>query len=263
MDKEFDDYDDMSEAEARAFFEEARAEVEQAEADHYRQMSLGDFVAYPHTSQYIDMATGNMWPARGVDRKLPPMEEKGEKKPIPASLWLDRHNYVTQIAWVPGEAQFLENTVIRDGGLSDCAGHAIYNSYLPPTIDKARGDKRRAIPWLKHVALCFSEEDAFHILGFLAHAVQRPFEKINHVAVARTRDRQRYIAGAGASSCWPVECAEVSPEQFMGRFNGFAKSVLLRINEAKDLGGTDGKSRFAFYDRMKLCPPRNVDIAGL
>ena len=34
----------------------------------------------------------------------------------------------------------------------------------------------------------------------------------------------------------------------LGNFNGFVKSVVLRINEARDLGDTD---RFAFYDHMK------------
>jgi hypothetical protein len=34
----------------------------------------------------------------------------------------------------------------------------------------------------------------------------------------------------------------------LGRFNGFAKSVILRINEARDLGEFD---RFKFYDHMK------------
>jgi len=45
-----------------------------------------------------------------------------------------------------------------------------------------------------------------------------------------------------------VELHEVSPQQMLGNFNGFVKSVVLRINEARDLGDTD---RFAFYDHMK------------
>ena len=41
---------------------------------------------------------------------------------------------------------------------------------------------------------------------------------------------------------------EVSPQQVLGRFNGFLKSVILRVSEARDLGDFD---RFAFYDHMK------------
>jgi hypothetical protein len=42
--------------------------------------------------------------------------------------------------------------------------------------------------------------------------------------------------------------AEVSPQHMLGRFNGFLKSVILRISEARDLGEYD---RFKFYDHLK------------
>jgi hypothetical protein len=37
--------------------------------------------------------------------------------------------------------------------------------------------------------------------------------------------------------------------QLLGRFDGFVKSVILRVNEARDLGDLD---RFAFYDHMRF-----------
>ena len=46
----------------------------------------------------------------------------------------------------------------------------------------------------------------------------------------------------------PWNFQEASPQQVLGRFNGFLKSVILRINEARDLGEFD---RFKFYDHMK------------
>ena len=54
--------------------------------------------------------------------------------------------------------------------------------------------------------------------------------------------------------------AEVSPAQITGRFNGFLKSVIVRISEARDLGDID---RFAFYDHMKVftaAPPETLRI---
>ena len=50
---------------------------------------------------------------------------------------------------------------------------------------------------------------------------------------------------------------EVSPQQMLGRFNGFAKSVILRVSEARDLGDTD---RFAFYDHMKTYTAAPPDV---
>ena len=43
----------------------------------------------------------------------------------------------------------------------------------------------------------------------------------------------------------------------LGRFNGFLKSVILRINEARDLGEVD---RFAFYDHMKVYTAAPPDV---
>ena len=43
----------------------------------------------------------------------------------------------------------------------------------------------------------------------------------------------------------------------MGRFNGFLKSVILRVNEARDLGDI---SRFQFYDHMKAYTASPPDV---
>jgi len=43
----------------------------------------------------------------------------------------------------------------------------------------------------------------------------------------------------------------------MGRFNGFVKAVILRINEARDLGEFD---RFKFYDHMKVYTAAPPDV---
>ena len=46
----------------------------------------------------------------------------------------------------------------------------------------------------------------------------------------------------------PWNVAEVSPDQLLGRFNGFVKSVILRVSEARDLGELD---RYRLYDHLK------------
>jgi hypothetical protein len=46
----------------------------------------------------------------------------------------------------------------------------------------------------------------------------------------------------------PWNFIEVSPQHMLGRFNGFLKSTILRVSEARDLGDID---RFQFYDHTK------------
>src|ERR1700693_6285222 len=54
-----------------------------------------------------------------------------------------------------------------------------------------------------------------------------------------------------------MNLSEVSPQQILGRFNGFLKSVILRISEARDLGDFD---RFSFYDHMKAYTAAPPDV---
>jgi hypothetical protein len=101
--------------------------------------------------------------------------------------------------------------------------------------------------------------DDDHIVKYLAHRVQRPQEKINHAFVFggaqgigkdTLLEPVKYAVG-------PWNFAEVSPQQMLGRFNGFLKSVILRVNEARDLGETN---RFSFYDPMKAYTAAPPDV---
>jgi hypothetical protein len=89
--------------------------------------------------------------------------------------------------------------------------------------------------------------------------VQHPHEKINHGLVLGGEQ------GIGKDTLLePVKHAvgpwnfhEVSPTHLLGRFNGFAKSVILRVNEARDLGEVD---RFKFYDHTKIYTAAPPDV---
>jgi len=102
-------------------------------------------------------------------------------------------------------------------------------------------------------------EDADHIIQWLAHRAQKPAEKINHAIVMGG------CQGVGKDTILePVKAAigpwnfqEVSPQQMLGRFTGFAKSIILRISEARDLGDVD---RFAFYDHTKVYTAAPPDV---
>jgi len=55
----------------------------------------------------------------------------------------------------------------------------------------------------------------------------------------------------------PWNFHEVSPTQLIGRFNSFVKSVILRVNEGRDLGDLD---RFKFYDHTKVYTAAPPDV---
>src|SRR5262249_29776703 len=143
-----------------------------------------------------------------------------------------------------------------DGGWIERPKVSCFNLYRPPTIK--RGNAATAAPWLDHARRVFGV-DADHIVRWLAHRVQRPAEKVNHALVLGGAQ------GVGKDSLLepvkravgPWNCMEVSPQQLLGRFNGFLKSVILRVSEARDLGDLD---RFALYDHMKAIAASPPDV---
>src|SRR5215470_7956841 len=143
--------------------------------------------------------------------------------------------------------------LIRDrlvvmGGWIERKGTTTFNQYRPPRI-KPSNDTTKAGPWLDHIRMLYPD-DAAHIVRWLAHRVQRPGEKINHALVLGGNQ------GIGKDTMLeplkravgPWNFSEVSPQHMLARFNGYLKSTVLRVSEARDLGDVD---RFQFYDHTK------------
>jgi hypothetical protein len=239
--------------------------------DGSRQPSDGitptDFYAYMPAHKYIFAPNGEVWPAASINARIPPMpitdrfgkpllDDAGQARRMKASSWLDRHRPVEQMTWVPGSPMVIRDRLVSDGGWINRAGCTCFNLYRPPQIEA--GDPQRAGAWLDHLFHVYPD-DAAHIVAFLAHRVQRPHEKINHALVLGG------LQGIGKDSLLqPVKAAvgpwnfiEVSPGHLLGRFNGFLKSVILRVSEARDLGDVD---RFSFYDHTKIYTAAPPDV---
>jgi hypothetical protein len=214
-------------------------------------VSVDDFYAHMPTHGYIFAPNGEMWPASSVDARLAPITtaDAGGEKPkiMKPSSWLDINRAVEQMTWQPGAPIVIEDKLIAEGGWFDRAGCRCFNLYRPPTI--ALGDPKQAEPWLKHIRKVYGDLSE-HIIHWLAHRIQKPAEKINHALVLGGPP------GVGKDTLLePIKAAvghwnfgEVSPQQLLGRFNGFLKNVILRVSEARDLGEVD---RYKFYEHMK------------
>jgi hypothetical protein len=216
---------------------------------------------------YIFAPSREPWPGSSVNARIgkiplvdargnPEVDENGKQKKIAASTWLDRNRPVEQMTWAPGLPMIIRDRLISDGGWIERPKVSCFNLYRPPII--IPGNAAEAEQWLDHLRKVFGD-DADHIVKWLAHRVQRPEDKINHALVLGGSQ------GIGKdTSLEPVKHAvgpwnfsEVSPQHMLGRFNGFLRSVILRVSEARDLGETN---RFAFYDHMKAYTAAPPDV---
>jgi uncharacterized protein DUF5906 len=229
-------------------------------------VNLRDFYAYMPTHSYIFAPTREMWPSTSVNARIPPIPildgdgtsklKSGEPVMISASTWLDRNQPVEQMTWSPGLPMLIRDRLVADGGWIERMGLTCFNLYKPPTIEP--GDPLKANRWINHITRVFGD-DAEHIIAWLAHRVQHPDVKPNHALVLGGEQGigKDTILEPVKHAIGPWNFIEVSPQQMLGRFNGFAKSVVLRISEARDLGDVD---RFAFYDHTKVFTAAPPDV---
>ena len=231
------------------------------------RVSLDDFYAYMPMHNYIFAPSREPWPGSSVDARLGAiplvdadgkalLDEKGKQIKISASLWLDRNRPVEQMTWAPGLPMVIRDRLISEGGWIERRQVSCFNLYRPPTIEP--GNAVEAERWLDHVRKVFGA-DADHIVKWLAHRVQRPQEKINHALVFGGSQGigKDTLLEPVKHAVGPWNFSEVSPQHMLGRFNGFLKSVILRVNEARDLGEIN---RFSFYDHMKAYTAAPPDV---
>lgn len=204
-----------------------------------------DFVSVLSAGAYLYRPTREMWPKKSVET------ECGAGRPEQ----IDAMAPVHQLVWAPGQPEYIRERLLIEGGWVDKQSTGAFNMYRePPAVS---GNALDVQPWLDHVARIYPET-AGHFIRWLAHRAQRPGEKINHALVMGGG------SGIGKDTILePVKLAvgawnmtEVAPETLFGRFNGFIKSIVLRVSEVR----SDEVSPFALYERTKTLIAAPPDV---
>jgi hypothetical protein len=230
-----------------------------ADASRERPLPISDFIAYSPDHTYIHRATGAEWTSTAVNARVMPVKTGVDKKPLAANVWLDRNDAVEQRTWAPGEPRIIKNKLVADGGFFPEQNARVFNLYKPPFVIGAKS--REIKPWRDRLYALWPEQ-ANHIECWLAHRAQRPGDKINHALVLGGKPGigKDALLAPLKTAVGPWNFTEISPQAVLGTFNEFARSVVLRISEAKDLGDID---RFAFYEATKTlmaAPPDSLRI---
>lgn len=227
------------------------------------RLSEYDFRCHMPSHKFIYLENGDLWPASSVNKRVPPIlvgyDEAGDPIYVSAANWIAEHLPVEQMTWFPGLPTIIHDRLMIEGGLVDAPGNTIYNLYRPPPV--LPGDPNLATLWVNHVRHIYPT-DAEHILDWLAHRVQHPEENCNHslVLVGSQGIGKDTILYPVIQTIGTWNHAAISPTVLLGRFNGYLKTVLLQINEGRDLGDVD---RYAFYEHCKpiiAAPPEFLRI---
>jgi uncharacterized protein DUF5906 len=238
--------------------------------DTGKAVALEEFYAYAPDRSFIFRPSRDHWPAKSVDDNLPPIpvvdassnpviDEDGEQVMQAASAWLARNRSVQQVTWMPGEPELIRDRIITEGGWIEHRGACVFNLYRAPLLQL--GDAAKAGPWLDHLRKIYPD-DADHIIWWCACRVQKPQMKINHALLlgGPTRIGKDTMLEPVRRAVGIWNCRDVSPKQLLGRFNGFLKSVILRVNEVHDLGEFN---RYDLYEHCKwimASPPETLRV---
>lgn len=214
------------------------------DGEEIEDLSTADFYYYSPRNAYLFVLDGNLWSGPAVENAL----GKG------AAKWIKKNQSVASLTWAPGEPELVLDRVVNEGGWVRKGKAHTLNLYLPGIIRK--GDPEKAGRWVELIHKVFPGE-AEELLDYFAHGVQYPGRKINHgiLLIGTQGIGKDSLIEPVRQAVGPWNCGDIAPNALFESFNGYVKSVFLRVNEAHDLGDI---KRFQLYERMKtilVSPP--------
>ena len=221
------------------------------------EYKLEDFVAYlPMGSTFIHLSTKLFWRGTsGVNSQIPRVDtglvDKAGKPIIKEASQVIMERYgVNHMTWAPGEPQIIRGKFYDKSGWVVEPSARTYNTFCP-VPDTSGGDASLATLWVEHVKYVYPNKiDHNHILDVLAYVVQNVGGKVNHALVLAGEE------GIGKDTIFIAlkdilggpNVVGVGPDVILDQqFNPYAKSLVLVIAEARDLGA----GRYKLNNKLK------------
>lgn len=226
-----------------------KAAIDNGWAPTAGEVPINTFVYYGPGNNFIYRPTNSLWITPAVDAAVSPVNENG--RIIKASEWLQKNQLVTSMTKDPSiDEDYLKGHDCVEGEIIESSGAALFNTYRRPTIEL--GDAKLATPFVNHVKNVFNKEgDADQFLDYMAHRVQKPWEKPRFAlliaggqGVGKDTAVEFCVPSIGV---WNV--SSIDPAAFETNFNEYAAATLVRISEAANL---HEMSKWAFNERTKV-----------
>jgi hypothetical protein len=225
---------------------------------------IEDFYSLAPANRCIYRPTRETWSNEAVDRRVPPQplldangnpirDSDGKVKMIRASVELAKKRSVERAVWAPGEPEVIEDKLLIDDGWIAKPGAKTYNFYLPPNVTS--GDAAQATRWRAHWLKLYPADAAEHSIAWLAHRRQHPEVKPNHglVFVGPTDIGKDTLLVPIRHAVGPWNFRDITLNELLSKNNDFLCSVIVRINEARDVGDANrGRiDRYGLHNHMK------------
>lgn len=221
---------------------------------------LEDIFYDPVSDKYWCLHNLSSYGPVGVSSLIPiefwPLRTKanGDEVPYPPAKWAreTRAQVIDGTIWWPGKPALVRDLAVQNGEEVALPNALVINRYENKTIEPTDKPTEEPRLWLEHLAVLFpvkAERD--HFVDYLAHTIQHPGIKINHgIVISGAQGIGKDMMLAPIRRFLGGNCKERQPDNIMGRFNDYAKSVLLVINEIRSHGTAQFKA-VDFYNKTK------------
>ena len=222
-----------------------------------------EFFAHLPSGKFIHRPDKTIWNRQGVRNHFEeiPIGLKEKMKP---DVFIDRYQAVQSLTWMPGDEECFDGMLFTKGGWIYRENARTYNLYKKPApmLRNNPDAPVNADRWLALMQEVYPK-DWQHLLKWMAYEAQNPGIKIHHglvlggdQGIGKDTLLHPLVQAVGT---WNV--AEIGPKHLGSDFNAYRRNVLIRINEAHDLGeGDKGLNRYSYYDAKKTLQASPPDV---
>jgi hypothetical protein len=233
-----------------------------------------DFVSLAPTRCCVYLPCKSLWPNASIDDRFPPvpllgpngtpvLNRQGKAVMIPQSKELAMKRSVEKLVWAPGMPEFIHGKLAVDGGWVEKAGATTLNTFRAP--NPRLGDPTQATRWIEHWHKLYPAAEAEHIITWFAWRVQHPEVMINHALLLGGAPKigKDTLLEAVVKTVGEWNFRSIKLNDLVAKNNDFLQTIILRVNEARDVGEQGTVDRYRLYDHIKdtlTSPPSTLRV---
>ena len=231
-----------------------------------------DFVSLAPSRCCVYLPCKSLWPNASIDDRFGPVplldangnpvKRNGKVVMIRRTVWMAQNRSVEKLVWAPGMPEFIAGKLAVDGGWVEKQGATTLNTFRAP--NPKLGDRTQATRWTEHWHKLYPRE-AKHIIAWFACRVQHPEIMINHALLLGGAPKigKDTLLEAVVKTVGEWNFRSIKLNDLVAKNSDFLQTIILRVNEARDVGEQGTVDRYRLYDHLKdtlTSPPSTLRV---